>query len=142
MALPGRDAGLPDAVESPAGARVPEGPLRRRRGICAALLWLSVGLISPACGPIAASSAVGEAEESLAAAQLARAHRLAPYTFWLSASYLNKAKLLEGYSEFEQAEEYAELAAEFASKATEEANEESLRQRVLQERIRANQGGK
>lgn len=95
----------------------------------------------PGCGPIAASSAVGEAEETLEAARLARAHRLAPYTYWLSVSYLNKAKLLEGYSEFEQAEDYAELSKEFAAQAGEEAKEEALRQNVLQERIRANRGG-
>lgn len=88
------------------------------------------------CGPVNASSAVGDAETWLDEARKARAHRLAPYTFWLSVSYLQKAKVTEGYAEYEAAEKFAVKAREFAERATVEAKEERERQQILQERLK------
>ncbi len=110
--------------------------LLRRLAFLFVLVTLAVG-----CGPIAASSAIGDAEDAIEAAKLARAHRLAPYPYWMAVFYLEKAKTTDGYSEFSGSESFAEQATAFAVSAESEAREEQLRQQILQERLRGGAGG-
>ena len=118
-------------------------PVRARlRTTIHTALSLLFALSLLACGPIAASSAIGVAEEAIGAAEDAEAPRLAPYDYWLARSYLRKAKLTDGYAEFEASEGFAEQALEAANKAVEAARDNALRQQVLQERIKVrNEGG-
>ncbi len=107
-------------------------------GLCALFL---VAAGASGCGPVNANTAVNDAETWLDEAKKARAHRLAPYSYWLAVSYLQKAKVTEGYSEFQAAEEFALRAREHAENATKEAREERERQQILQERLKGRRGG-
>lgn len=101
-----------------------------------AIAWAPLSVVG--CGPISSASAIGDAEEALEAAKQARAHRLVPYDYWMAVLYLEKAKLTDGYSEFEASESFAEQATAFALAAEAGATEEKLRQQILQERLRGN----
>jgi hypothetical protein len=58
-----------------------------------------------------------DAETMLEAARVAQAEKLAPYEWTTANLYLHKAKEEVGYSEFEQAVDYAKKAVDFATKA-------------------------
>ncbi|MCB9727578.1 MAG: DUF4398 domain-containing protein [Deltaproteobacteria bacterium] len=89
-----------------------------------------------ACGPVWATEAVSAASTALDDARRVRAHRLAPYEYWLAASYVDKAKRCEGYSEFDGAERFAREAKELAAKAADQAAQEERRQQLLQQRLK------
>ncbi len=90
------------------------------------------------CGPIRAGSAVIEAEEAVRVAEDADAIRLAPYQYWLSKSYLEKAKLTEGYADFDTAESFAEEAVRQAVRALDAARTAAHAQKILDERMKKN----
>lgn len=122
-------AHLPKLAELAKLARLAE--LARPVVLLALLAGLAAG-----CGPVAATQAIGAAEEALAAAETERAQRLAPYPYWMARSYLGKAKLTEGYSEFVAAERFALQAADYAKRASDEAREQKMRQEILDQRLR------
>ncbi len=73
------------------------------------------------CGPVQSTAYLVDAETMLEAAKTAQAEKLAPYE-WTSANlYWHKAKEEVGYSEFEQAVDYAKKAVDFASRARDSA---------------------
>ena len=65
-------------------------------------------------------------------AEKAKAHELAPYSYWLAVSYLEKAKLTEGYSEFSASEDFALQAAQYATSCIDEAEQALERQKLLE----------
>lgn len=110
---------------------------RRARRVVLVLAFCGVAALLPsACGPVWASQAVSEASSALQRARLAKAHRLAPYEYWLASSYVDKAKRTEGYSEFDAAERFAKEAKVLAEKAIDQAAQEERRQELLQERLK------
>ena len=90
------------------------------------------GATVAACGPVTASTAVGQAEAAIKEAERAKAHELAPYSYWLAVSYLEKAKLTEGYSEFSASEDFALQAAQYAITCIDEAEQALARQKLLE----------
>ena len=104
----------------------------RARIVVSLLMLLLFGAAGAACGPMAASTAVGQAEEAIKQAEKANAHDLAPYSYWLAVSYLEKAKLTEGYSEFSASEDFALQSAQYAINCIDEAEQAQARQKLLE----------
>ena len=74
-----------------------------------------------ACGPVQSTAYLLDAEVQLEAARTAQAERYAPYE-WTSANlYYRKAKEEVGYSDYEQAVDFAQKAKGFATSALENA---------------------
>lgn len=88
-----------------------------------------------ACGPIQVASAVGDAEEAIAAAQDVEAERYARYEYWMAMFYLEKAKRIDGRAEYMAATSFAAEAARFAAEAVEVSGKEKIRQQVMQQRL-------
>ena len=80
-----------------------------------------VGLTVAACGPVQSTSFLLDAETMLEAARTAQADKLAPYDWTAANLYLHKAKEEVGYSDFEQAVDYAKKAVTFATQARDNA---------------------
>ena len=97
--------------------------------VAGGLMWVM------GCGPVGTSTAVHEAEEAIHKVVAARAHEMAPYPYHLALQYLEKAKLTEGYAEYEAAKEFAIQAGQYAQACVEEAQRERLRQNILQQRL-------
>ena len=69
------------------------------------------------CGPISATVALSEAEDALAAAREVDAATYAVYEFRRAELHLAKARLEEGYSEFQDAINLAKESKAFAEDA-------------------------
>jgi hypothetical protein len=82
-------------------------------------LTLAVGLAG--CGPTQSTAYQLDAETMLAAATTAQAETLATYEWTAARLYLEKSKEEVGYSEFEQAIDYARKAVELATRARDTA---------------------
>jgi hypothetical protein len=93
---------------------------RSRRTLAVALAVLSAGFLE-ACGPTQSTAFLIDAETMMEAARTAQAEKLAPYDWTLARLYLLKSKEEVGYSEFEQAVDYAKKAVEFATRARDNA---------------------
>ena len=102
-----------------------------RTAVISLSLFLFCG-VGAGCGPVTASTAVGKAEAAIKEAERAKAHEMAPYSYWLAVSYLEKAKLTEGYSEFSASEDFALQAAEYAIACIDEAEQALERQKLLE----------
>ena len=102
----------------------------------AALLLLS------ACGPVTSSSAVSDAEAAIAAAEKENAHRFAAFSYWSSVNYLEKAKQVEGYSEFGPATDFAIKSLELALRSVEETKEFHHQEKLRRERLKKSKSGK
>lgn len=98
---------------------------------------VALTLLAGACGPIQVSSAVGDVEEALEAAQAVEAQRYARYEYWMAILFLDKAKRIDGRAEYEAAADLANEALKFAKEAVEVAGKEKMRQQVLQQRLKA-----
>jgi hypothetical protein len=83
--------------------------------VCASVSGLS------ACGPTQSTAFLIDAETMLEAARTAQADQLAPYEWTAARLYIQKSKEDVGYSEFEEAVEYAKKAVEFATRARDNA---------------------
>jgi hypothetical protein len=73
------------------------------------------------CGPVQSTGLLMDAEVMLEAARTAQAERLAPYEWTAAQLYLHKSREEVGFSEFEQAVEYAKKAVDFATRARDAA---------------------
>jgi len=120
------------------------GPYRERhaKGIfrcfqvcCAFLLSVVIG-----CGSIQASSAVGDAEDAIEAAEREEVARFAQYEYWMAVFYLDKAKRVDGRADFHAAETFAAEATRYATSAVEVAAKERRRQDEIQKRLKHRQG--
>lgn len=92
-------------------------------------------VIFSGCGPIQVASAVGDAEEAIAAAQDVDAERYAQYEYWMAILYLEKAKRVDGRAEYMAATSFAAEAVDFATAAVEVSGKEKIRQQVMQQRL-------
>lgn len=90
------------------------------RGLLAATAVVVMSALS-ACGPTQSTSFLIDAETMLEAARTAQAEQLAPYEWTAARLYIQKSKEDVGYSEFEQAVEYAKKAVDFATRARDNA---------------------
>lgn len=73
------------------------------------------------CGPVQSTSFLMDAETMLEAARTAQADRLAPYEWTAARLYAEKSKEEVGYSDFEQAVDYARKAVDYATRARDNA---------------------
>ncbi len=79
--------------------------------------WLALTLGALSCGPVQSTAYLIDTETMLEAARTAQADKLAPYEWTAANLYLVKAKEEVGYSDFEQAVDYAKKAVGFATRA-------------------------
>lgn len=82
--------------------------------LAALILLLGAGL---GCGSVTAAGSISDAEHDLDEARGLQAEDNAPYEFTRAATYLHKAKEMQGIGQYEQAGDYArqsQLAAEKA----------------------------
>ena len=70
-------------------------------------------------------------DQSLPPRRLDRTDRLLANR-WLAVSYLEKAKLTEGYSEFSASEDFADQATQYAMACIDEAEQALARQKLLE----------
>lgn len=73
------------------------------------------------CGPTQSTAYLIDAETMLEAARTAEAEKLAPYEWTHARLYIAKSKEEVGYSDFEQAVDYAKKAVDYATRARDNA---------------------
>ncbi len=73
------------------------------------------------CGPVQSTAYLIDAETMLDAAKTAQAEKLSPYEWTAATLYLHKSKEEVGYSDYEQAVDYAKKALDFATRARNQA---------------------
>lgn len=80
------------------------------------------GLLVAGCGPFGYLKKVArESSKAVADAEAAGAEENAPYEYWGSVTYLEQAKILMGYSEYERSFDYGERAKQLAEEAKDKA---------------------
>jgi hypothetical protein len=89
---------------------------------CCLLLLLAAG-----CGPVRATSVIGDAETAIARARAADGERLAPYETVSAKLYLAKAREQQGRAQYGAAEDLAKQSLRFAREAVERAGEQRSR---------------
>ncbi|MEZ4448881.1 MAG: DUF4398 domain-containing protein [Nannocystaceae bacterium] len=81
-------------------------------------LALLAGLVAAGCGPFGYLKKVArESSKAVADAEAAGAEENAPYEYWGAVTYLEQAKILMGYSEYERSFDYGERAKQLAEEA-------------------------
>jgi hypothetical protein len=75
--------------------------------MCGAVL---LAVLTPACGPIAATQSIARADNLVDEAGAQYAEQYAPYQYLSAVEYLAKAREEWGYSDFQQAHRYAQRA--------------------------------
>jgi hypothetical protein len=90
--------------------------MARRSFVLAAALCAGVG-----CGPIEYVSEVHHASDAVDTARAAHADQSAPYWWTRATQYLQKAREVAAYADFQGANRFSRLATEAAEKATAEA---------------------
>ena len=89
--------------------------------IARALTVFGVLAAVSACGPVQSTALLLDAEVQIEAARTAQAERYAPYEWTAANLYHRKAKEEVGYSDYEQAVDFAQKAQKFAVQARENA---------------------
>jgi len=80
------------------------------------------GFFLAGCGPFGYLKKVArESSKAVADAEAAGAEENAPYEYWGSVTYLEQAKILMGYSEYERSFDYGERAKQLAEEAKDKA---------------------
>ena len=80
-------------------------------------------LLAAGCGPVRATSVIGDAETAIARARAADGERLAPYETVSAQLYLAKAREQQGRAQYGAAEDLAKQSLRFAREAAERAGE-------------------
>ncbi len=82
-----------------------------------------VALVAAAgCGPFGYLKKVAkDASKAVADAKAAEAEKFAPYEYWGAVSYLEQAKVLMAYSEYERSFDYGVRAKQLAEEAKQKA---------------------
>lgn len=95
-------------------------PLRR----CRVALFAAAGLaLLSGCGPFGYLKKVSkDATKAVADAEAAGAEQYAPYEYWGAVSYLDQAKVLMTYSEYERSFDYGVRAKQLAEEAKRKAD--------------------
>lgn len=82
------------------------------------VLALAVLALSTGCGPFGYLKKVAtDATRAVAEAEAAKAEEFAPYEYWGAVAYLEQAKVLMGYSEYERSFDFGERATQLAKEA-------------------------
>lgn len=84
---------------------------------------LLAGLWVTSCGPVQAVNTVESAIEAVDAAETAEAEKWAAYEYWLAVRYLEKARRIVGYAQYEAAETFAKEAVDYATLAVKKSGE-------------------
>jgi Domain of unknown function (DUF4398) len=84
-------------------------------------------LLAAGCGPVRATSVVGDAEAAVARARAADGERLAPYETIAAELYLEKAREQRGRAQYGAAEDLAKQSLRFARDAVERAGDQRSR---------------
>lgn len=102
-----------------------------------------LGIAAPGCSPLNASTAIREAEVALVKAEEQGAPEHAKYEYWMAREYLRKAKLTEGYSEFQIATQYATRSQGYANQAVKSARDNREKLKIIEQnkKLRANPAG-
>jgi Domain of unknown function (DUF4398) len=87
---------------------------------CRAAACLLV-VLAAGCGPIRATSVIGDAEAAVARARAADGERVAPYETISAELYLEKAREQQGRAQYGAAEELARQSLRFARDAADRA---------------------
>lgn len=85
------------------------------------LIPIAVAIAAAGCGPIVYVSQTREASDAIDTAREANAEKYAPYWWTRAVQYLEKAREIAAYADFQGANRFSQLATEAATKATEEA---------------------
>jgi hypothetical protein len=79
---------------------------------------LVIALACGGCGPFGYLKKVSsDASRAVADAEAAGAEEYAPYEYWGAKAYLDQAKVLMGYSEYERSFDFGERAKQLANEA-------------------------
>jgi hypothetical protein len=98
------------------------------------ILSLAALVTSAGCGPFGYLKKVAvDASRAVADAEKAGAEKYAPYEYWGAVSYLEQAKVMMAYSEYERSFDYGERAKQLAQEAKQKA--ERRESGKMQERI-------
>jgi hypothetical protein len=93
----------------------PTAGIRGMRGI--AILALT-SIMCAGCGPFGYLKKVAnEANRAVAEAEASGAEEYAPYEYWGAVAYLEQAKVLMGYSEYERSFDFGERSKQLANEA-------------------------
>lgn len=84
-------------------------------------------LLAVGCGPVRATSVIGDAEAAVARARAADGERLAPYETIAAELYLEKAREQRGRAQYGAAEDLAKQSLRFAHDAVERAGDQRSR---------------
>jgi hypothetical protein len=91
---------------------------RGTQGRFLAPLLLVTVAVSAGCGPFGYLKKVAtDASRAVADAEAAGAEEYAPYEYWGAVAYLEQAKILMGYSEYERSFDFGERAKQLANEA-------------------------
>lgn len=86
-------------------------------------LAVAAAALSAGCGPFGYLKKVAkDATKSVADAEAAGAEQYAPYEYWGSVAYLEQAKVLMAYSEYERSFDYGVRAKQLAEEAKKKAD--------------------
>lgn len=81
-------------------------------------LLAMMSIVCAGCGPFGYLKKVAtDASRAVAEAEAAGAEEYAPYEYWGAVSYLEQAKVLMGYSEYERSFDFGERAKQLANEA-------------------------
>ena len=84
--------------------------------------------VAAGCGPTRSATAISAAKDGMYQARIAGAHEYKPgarydtkaqYNYFLAVEYIEKAKVFQGFSEFDAAESFALKAAHLTKEAIE-----------------------
>ena len=82
-----------------------------------------LALLAAGCGPVRATSVIGDAETAVARARAAGSEKTAPYETVSAELYLAKAREQQGRAQYGAAEDLAKQSLRFAQEAIERAGE-------------------
>jgi hypothetical protein len=82
-----------------------------------------LALLAAACGPVAATSVIDDADAALARAHAAEGEKYALYETTLADLYLAKAKEEQGHARYSEAQQLGSEALKYAQAATKKAAE-------------------
>jgi hypothetical protein len=82
-------------------------------------------LLAAACGPVRATSVIGEAETAVARVRAADGERIAPYETISAELFLEKAREQRGRAQYGAAEDLARQSLRFAREAADRVGDRS-----------------
>lgn len=91
------------------------------------LIAVGTAALCAGCGPFGYLKKVAkDASSAVADAEAVGAEEYSPYEYWGSVAYLEQAKILMGYSEYERSFDYGVRATQLANEAKSKAERREL----------------